>query len=102
MEDLRRLDDLISLQERKKTFLLLFYTQTSEKSQAAYQIIDELAQEQGLLAYGVNASVVKDIHPVYRINTVPTVVFFREGRVSEYIYGLQNKEYYKRCIAKCK
>ncbi|MCD6134136.1 MAG: glutaredoxin [Candidatus Omnitrophica bacterium] len=98
MEDLRRLDDLISLQERKKTFLLLFYTQTSEKSQAAYQIIDELAQEQGLLAYGVNASVVKDIHPVYKINTVPTVVFFREGKVSEYIYGLQNKEYYKRIL----
>ena len=98
MEEIRSLDKLVSLQEKKKTFLLLFYTQTSSKSQAAYRIIGELAKEQNLLAYGVNASVVKDIHPVYKVNTVPTVVFFREGRASEYIYGLQNKEYYKRIL----
>lgn len=98
MKEIKNLAELKSLVEAEKTFILLFYTDASSRSQQAYEIIDSLAQEKDILACGVNASLVKDIHPLYNINTVPTVIFFRQGKPAEYIYGLQKREYYERIL----
>ena len=82
-----------------KLLLVLFYTDASEKSKAALKVLDEFGRNnEGIYVCAVNAGKVRDIHPVYGINTVPTVLVIKDGKLSKAVYGLQSKEYYERLL----
>ena len=86
-------------EKNDKLLLVLFYTDTSDKSKAALKVLDELTKDnKDVYVCAVNAGKVRDIHPLYGINTVPTVLVIKDGKLSKVVYGLQSKEYYERLL----
>jgi len=88
------------LKTKNKNFLIvLFYTDTSDKSKTALKVMEEFSEEnKDIYACAVNAAKVKDIHTIYGISTVPTVLVIKNGKPSKIVYGLQSKEYYQRLL----
>ena len=81
------LKDLIH--SHKKAYVLL-YKQGSEQSDCAlvnFEKSQELAGD--LLLAAADVSVVRDIHPVYHITTVPALLEFEEGDLKNVIKGCQ-------------
>ena len=84
----------------KGWIFFIFYTETSQKSLQALENLKNFARTKNEIAvYSINASVVRDIHPVYEITSVPAVLAFKDGRKINLIYGLQNKEFYENMMA---
>jgi len=85
---------------RKKSFLMvLFYTETSPRSLEALKVLDEFKREnKDVPLYAINASKLRDIHPLYGVNTVPTVLVLKNGRVSKVVHGLQRKQFYEMLL----
>jgi len=80
--------------------MILFYTDSSEKSKQALIVLDSFHEKHpdvGL--FRVNASKVKDIHPIYGINSVPTLLTLRKGQPAEYILGIQSEDDYSRLLS---
>ena len=82
--------------ENSDFLIIIFYTDSSENSKKALDILKMVKEENPKAPIcGVNASKVKDIHPIYGINTVPAVLVLKKGKNSNIIYGVQDKRYYK-------
>ncbi|HDM32308.1 MAG TPA: glutaredoxin [Deltaproteobacteria bacterium] len=80
----------------KDFFVVIFYTNKSDSSLKALDVLNDLAKEnQDMPVYAVNASNVRDIHPLFDVNSVPTVLILRDGKVANRIHGAQSKDYYQ-------
>ncbi|MFO8163084.1 MAG: glutaredoxin domain-containing protein [Thermodesulfobacteriota bacterium] len=80
--------------------MILFYTDSSEKSKQALIVLDSFhAKHPDIGLYGVNASRVKDIHPLYGIDSVPTLLTLRKGQPAEYVFGIQNEDDCNRLLS---
>ncbi|OPX30802.1 MAG: glutaredoxin [Candidatus Omnitrophica bacterium 4484_171] len=88
------------LKTKNKDFLMvLFYTDASDKSKTALKVMEEFSEEnKDVYVCAVNAAKVKDIHTIYGISTVPTVLAIKNGKPSKIVYGPQSKEYYQRLL----
>ncbi len=85
--------------KNKDFFITVFYTEASEKSKEVLKILEEFGNEnEDIVLCFVNASEVKNIHPLYGISTVPTVLAFKNGKLSKVIYGVQSKQYYEMLL----
>lgn len=94
----KEFDEIIAKGKGWKFFV--FYTETSQKSQQALEELKSFQQTKNdIPVYSINASVVRDIHPVYEITSVPAVLAFKDGKKINLIYGLQNKEFYANIMA---
>ncbi|MFO7617747.1 MAG: thioredoxin family protein [Bacteroidales bacterium] len=75
----------------KKAFLLLFRL-GSEQSDCALQNLEESRElAEGLLILSADVNQVRDIHPEYGIQTVPTLLEFDSGELRNVIKGCQQK-----------
>lgn len=85
----------------EKPFLMVvFYSDSSKKSLEALSVLEEVKKDNpDVSVYSVNASRVKDIHPLYGIDSVPAVLVIRKGGEYKVIYGLQNKQYYEMALS---
>ena len=93
MESVKNIEQL---KKEEKLKLVLFYTDKSEKSLETLEILKELQEEnKDVPLYTVNASEVKTIHPVYKIDSVPAVLVIRNNSDVNIIYGKQKKSYYE-------
>jgi len=80
--------------------MILFYTDSSEKSRQALIVLDSFHEKHSDVGlFRVNASKVKDIHPIYGINSVPTLLTLRKGQPAEYILGIQSEDDYSRLLS---
>jgi len=87
------------LNENKDLLLLVFYTDFSEKSKQALGILASIQEENHEMPlYKVDVSKVKDIHPDYGINMVPAIAVFKNGKISNIIYGSYDKNYYEMIL----
>jgi len=85
--------------ENEVLLIIIFYADSSEKSRKVLDALKMVKDENPKAPiFRVNASEVKDIHPIYGINTVPTVLVLKEDKVSNIIYGIQNKQYYETLL----
>ncbi len=89
------------IRKTNKDFLIvIFYTNTSDSSIKALNILKAFKKENpDIPVYAVNASNVKDIHPMFEVNSVPTVLVLRDGRVANRIHGIQTKDYYQMMLS---
>lgn len=94
--EIKQKQELDALNRENDTVLLMFYTQTSETSLKAKDRAQAAcaAYEAVPLAL-VDASQVKTIHAVYGVNSVPTVLLLRQGKVVKTVQGLQSQEHYE-------
>jgi len=99
VEEIKNIEHLDQIKKQKEFFILIFYTEKSEKSKEVIKIFEEIKKENRKAEiFSVNATKVKNIHPLFGINTVPTVVAVKNGKISKIIYGVQNKQYYQMLL----
>jgi len=85
--------------ENDALLIIIFYANSSEKSKKALDELKMVKDENPKAPiFRVNVSKVRDIHPIYGINTIPTVLILKKDKVSNIIYGIQNKQYYKTLL----
>ena len=85
--------------ENEALLIIIFHADSSEKSKKALDALKMVkAENPKAPIFRVNASKVKDIHPIYGITTVPTVLVLKEDKVSNIIYGTQDKQYYETLL----
>jgi len=89
------LNEITSIDQFQKTkssqdFFLLGFN--ADKSDSAKEAMQRLEQARELFdetpVYTVNASSVKEIHPLFGVNSVPTVLSIHKGEVTKNIQGL--------------
>lgn len=100
IEEIQNRVDLDNLKKDNEALLIIiFYADSSKKSKKALDAL-KIVKDENTKApiFRVNASEVRDIHPVYGINTVPSVLVLKEGKISNIIYGVQNKQYYEALL----
>ncbi len=79
--------------------MILFHTDSSEKSNEALEALDTFHKKNSsTVIFRVNASKVNDIHPLFGVNSVPTLVVLKKDRQPETILGVQTEESYKRIV----
>jgi len=87
------------LKKDKDFLVILFYTEASDKSKTALKVMEEFSKEnKDIYVCALNPAKVKDIHTIYGISTVPTVLVIKKGKPSKIVYGVQSKEYYQRLL----
>jgi len=85
--------------ENANLLIIIFYTSSSEKSKKALDIFKIIKDENPKAPFfSVNASEVKDIHSDFGISTVPAVLVLKQGKVSNIIYGIHDKQYYEMLL----
>ena len=90
-----------SISDSDEKVLVLFYTESSQKSLKSLQALKNLnAKNEDAVIYTVDAKSVTDIHPGYGISSVPTVIVFRNGEAAEIITGVQTEGFYSRLLQK--
>ncbi len=96
LAELQNLDSMKKFIKQNSFGLVLFYSDSSKKSLDAVKIIKDLAAEHDDVAVVcVNASKVKDIHPVYDVHSVPTVLVMKKGVVARRMEGAANRALYE-------
>ena len=89
------------LEQRPELLMALFYTQNSELSKRSIEALKEVKQNHNEVTIcKIDASRIRDIHPRYQIQSVPTLVVFRKGRPAEIISGVQTAGFYERIVSK--
>jgi glutaredoxin-like YruB-family protein len=99
MSNLRELHSHAELQqylkEQKKLYLLL-YKSGSESSECALKNVREAAvNNPDAAVFFADVNKVRDIHPEYKINTVPNLLEFENGTLKNLIRGCNENAYYK-------
>jgi len=85
--------------ENEALLIIIFHADSSEKSKKALDALKIVKDENPKAPiFGVNASKIKDIHPIYGINTIPTVLILKKDKVSNIIYGVHDKHYYETLL----
>ncbi len=96
MEDVNSYQDLISKAFDKGKSFLLLYKPGNEKSICALQNLESAVNgQQGTNVFTADVTNVRDIHPVFGIETVPALLVFTGGRLSTVIKGCQDTGYYR-------
>jgi len=85
--------------ENEALLIIIFHADSSKKSKKALDALKMVKDENPKAPiFRVNASKVRDIHPIYGINTIPTVLILKKDKVSNIIYGVQDKQYYETLL----
>ena len=88
------------LKQQHQDFLILaFYTDNSRKSLQALGALEKAKKANpDMPIYAVNAGKVKEIHPLFGVDSVPTVVLLKGGRVAKVVDGVQKPQVYEMLL----
>lgn len=96
MRNIDNLKELEKVKNKHDLVLIVFYTPQSENSLHVHTILQELEQNMEVTIFGIDVSQVKTIHTNYNIDSVPTVLVFRNGSTAEIIKGKQTLAFYEK------
>lgn len=80
------------LKGKDKAYLLL-YKNGSDQSMCALKNLEEAIQSNNIAVFVADVNMVRDIHPVYGITSVPTLLIFENGELISTIKGCQDKDF---------
>ncbi len=85
----------VQLKDSEKAFLLL-YKSGNENSDCAFAQVKEASQNiSDMLVLAADVSVVRDIHPQYKIASVPTLIEFEKAQFKNVVKGCNQASHYK-------
>lgn len=87
-------EDLLSKIPDKGISYLLLFRADNEKSLCAYSNIDEVESE-NITVFSADVTYVRDIHTVYGIDSVPSLLIFEDGVFRNVIKGCHESSYYE-------
>ncbi|HOW09002.1 MAG TPA: thioredoxin family protein [Bacteroidales bacterium] len=83
------------ISDAEKSFLLL-YREGSEQSSCAFRNVTKAAGEtEKAKFFSADVNVVRDIHKLYGVESVPSLLVFADGRLTNIIKGCHESSYYK-------
>lgn len=89
------------LDQKPDLLMALFYTQSSELSRRSLESLKEVKENHDeVVICKIDASRIRDIHPRYHIQSVPTLVVFRGGLQAEIVTGVQTTGFYEQLLKK--
>jgi glutaredoxin-like YruB-family protein len=96
LHEITSLDQFNAVKTQNEFFLLGFYNDKSDNAKEAMKRLDAAHDDfSDTPVYVVNATNVRDIHPLLGVNSVPTILALKKGAVAKNIQGLQSKEHYE-------
>jgi len=96
MEEIVSHSDFLRKTEKSDKSFLLLYKQIGEQSECAFKNFQEaLTGQIGIPVFVADVTAVKDIHPNYGINSVPSLLIFENNNLVSVIKGCQESSYYK-------
>lgn len=100
MKEITSLADLKGIAVKHERTMLLLFKGGTEKSDCVLNILNELADEmkEGIIFLKADVSSVRDIHPEYGIESVPTLLEFRSGKLKNVFKGCNSREFFIKAI----
>lgn len=99
MKTLRNYNELLERAGKSKSVFLLLYKAGSEQSECALEKINEIEKKLDLKQiYSADVNVVKDIHTNFGIKTVPTLLEFKEDKLTNVIKGCQSTSFFENYL----
>lgn len=96
MENIVSHSEFITKAEKSGKAFLLLYKSGSEQSRCAFEAMsDAFDSVADTNVFAADVAVVRDIHPVYGITTVPSLLIFEGGNLTSVIKGCQGNDFYK-------
>ena len=74
---------------------LLLYKSGSEQSDCALENLTRASADGGFRIWLADVNSVRDIHPVYQIDSVPALIEIENGRLKNVVKGCHGKEFYQ-------
>jgi glutaredoxin-like YruB-family protein len=93
ISSLKELDEYIGMQ--KRSFLLLFKKDSTQSEIAYENFVSAGSEVTDIGVFTADVESVKDIHPVYSVTTVPTVLEFQENNLKNVYRGAHDPGYFK-------
>jgi len=87
--------ELLSATEKNEKVFLLLYRSGSAHSECAIRTINSLNGDVETTLYSADVNNVRDIHDQLNVNTVPTLVVFNRGQVTNLVKGCQTGSSYQ-------
>lgn len=101
MQSIANLQDFLSKIQNLDRAYLLLYKKGSAVNDCAYNSIAEAEQRvKNTIIFTANVSEVKDIHPHYGVDSVPSFLEIQKGKVTQLIKGCNTENYYVSAIEK--
>ena len=89
------LEFVSKVSDAQKSFLLL-YQKGSERSTCAFRNVEKAAVETDKARFfSADVNIVKDIHGLYGVESVPSLLVFDEGKLAGIIKGCHESNYYR-------
>lgn len=94
-------DALHSMKKKHTSFVaIVFYSETSQRSKNALSVLAEIKkQKPDVPVFSVNVSKVRDVHQLFGVTSVPSVVTLKNGALTKKIEGQQQKSTYETLLA---
>jgi glutaredoxin-like YruB-family protein len=100
METVTSLNDFKQKIGGKERAVLLLYKPENESSQCAFRNISEAASgSESVSVFTADVSLVRDIHPVFQINSVPSFLLFENGNLASVMKGCQEVSFLKAFLS---
>lgn len=100
MQTVTSLNDFRQKGSGKERIVLLLYKPENESSQCAFRNISDAAGEkESASVFTADVSRVRDIHPEYRITSVPSFLLFENGNLASVIKGCQEVSFLKAVMS---
>lgn len=87
-----------SLSKSDRTFLLLYKSNSTASGCAENYLEETASQLDEAQILKTDVTTVRDIHPVFGIDTVPSLLIFEKENLKNVIKGCQTADYYKNLI----
>jgi glutaredoxin-like YruB-family protein len=88
--------EFVTKMPQEEKSLLLIYREGSEQSSCAFTNIEKASTElDNLRVFTADVNNVTDIHKLFGVESVPSLLVFSEGRLTNIIKGCQDSSYYK-------
>lgn len=100
IREIASIGDLKQIAGKQERIFLLLFKSGTEKSDCAINAMNELDGMEGkdIIILRADVSKVRDIHPEYGIESVPTLLEFQSGKLKRIFKGCNSKEFYNSVI----
>jgi glutaredoxin-like YruB-family protein len=94
-------EHLTEVQQKHTEFLIvLFYANFSPASKRALAELEQFSKEDGQVpVYIIDVERVKGVHKQFGVETVPTVLALRKGKVTQRLEGVESAQFYARIFS---
>lgn len=96
MENISSYGELLQKTAKREISVLILYKSGSEQSECAIKNAENaIGDMKSVSLFAADVTVVRDIHEQYGVTSVPTLLLFKEGRMSGMVKGCQGPEFFR-------